>query len=301
MHATSPWVLADDWTCSESGWVRDIHLWGSWKDMDGDGRGDVGNILWFNLSIHEDIPADDPQNAYGYSMPGTLLWSAEIWDFDMLPIDPPTLEHWLYPPYDPGSSIPNDHDAYFQYDINLLPPWFWQDEGTIYWLDVSAVLADDVNYNWGWKSTIDHHMDDAVWYDATSVPGWQPLVEPPRENWFDVVFNPDGTFGGGSGTNAYTTADEEQWFFYPEYGWWNIWFYDNPFRTDNFKSGLLNFFVVPVDPSLPSVIRVAVNWSTDVWADVGEPGRPPLPGDANEDLYIGRYELPGSPWTLPPE
>ena len=30
VNATWPKVLADDWTCSETGWVKDIHFWGSW-------------------------------------------------------------------------------------------------------------------------------------------------------------------------------------------------------------------------------------------------------------------------------
>ena len=31
VNATFPKVLADDWTCSGTGWVEDIHFWGSWR------------------------------------------------------------------------------------------------------------------------------------------------------------------------------------------------------------------------------------------------------------------------------
>ncbi|RME30057.1 MAG: hypothetical protein D6800_02190, partial [Candidatus Zixiibacteriota bacterium] len=52
VNATKPLVLADDWMCTESGYVKDIHFWGSWLG------GVEGVIDSFALSIHADIPAD---------------------------------------------------------------------------------------------------------------------------------------------------------------------------------------------------------------------------------------------------
>lgn len=40
VKATDPLCLADDWMCSESGDVTDIHLWGSWLDEQ------VGHFDW---------------------------------------------------------------------------------------------------------------------------------------------------------------------------------------------------------------------------------------------------------------
>jgi len=51
VNATWPVVLADDWRCTETGWIKDVHFWGSWRD------GIQGYIQQFSLSIHEDIPA----------------------------------------------------------------------------------------------------------------------------------------------------------------------------------------------------------------------------------------------------
>jgi len=34
VNATAPMILADDWRCSQSGLVTDIHFWGSWRDME---------------------------------------------------------------------------------------------------------------------------------------------------------------------------------------------------------------------------------------------------------------------------
>ncbi|UCD93871.1 MAG: hypothetical protein JSU69_08875, partial [Candidatus Zixiibacteriota bacterium] len=107
VNATYPVVLAEDWRCSQTGPVEDIHFWGSWKhDM-------VGQVLWFILSIHRDIPAD--QNPAGYSMPGEQLWWREVWDFGVTGYDPPSMEGW----YDPstGEVYPNDHIHYFQYNV----------------------------------------------------------------------------------------------------------------------------------------------------------------------------------------
>jgi hypothetical protein len=57
--------LADDWQCSRSGLVTDIHIWGSYNE-------DIRLILdpYFNLVIYENIPADP---CYPFSRPGQVL------------------------------------------------------------------------------------------------------------------------------------------------------------------------------------------------------------------------------------
>ena len=170
VNATKPIVLADDWLCSETGPVTDIHFWGSWLG------GNTGEILGFVLSIHADIPADPPQ--IPYSRPGDTLWEREIHDFIALPIDPPTEEGW----YDPstGQWTHPDHGNYFQYNV-FLPKddWFWQEEGKIYWLNISAIVMEsDPQPVWGWKSSIDHWNDDAVWGYWGEL-NWIDMWEPP--------------------------------------------------------------------------------------------------------------------------
>lgn len=169
VNATQPLVLADDWMCSETGWVKDIHFWGSWM------HGREGEILTFILSIHEDIPANPPE--IPYSRPGLTLWERTISRFGSNPIDPPTMEGW----YDPYSQefIMDDHMEYFQYDIYLDSlDWFWQHNGTIYWLNISAIVAEPDSTQWGWKSSIDHWNDDAVW-SLWGTLDWIDLWEPP--------------------------------------------------------------------------------------------------------------------------
>jgi len=164
VNATWPVVLADDWQCSCTGPVEDIHFWGSWKG------GIVGTITAFRISIHANVPGPP-------STPGSLLWEREITTFVTTPpIDPPGKQGWYNPVS--GTYITNDHDPYFQYNITNIPTPFEQHKGTIYWLNISAVVADTVNTRWGWKSSKNHFMDDAVWSPNGLAP-WTPMREPP--------------------------------------------------------------------------------------------------------------------------
>ncbi len=278
VNATQPVVLADDWQCSETGWVKDIHFWGSWRN------GIEAPIQAFVLSIHSDIPAE--QSPTGYSMPGATLWEYQATSFVAVPIDPAAMEGW----YDPQSDLVvyNDHGNYYQYNV-FLPrdQWFHQQAGTIYWLNVSAILVSPAVTQWGWKSTLDHWNDDAVWANWGSL-NWVELYEPslgPQINNFNISVDPAGMFMGGAGTGAYGQG----WYFYPS-NWWNIWFYDEPLRLSASKHIHIDFIMNPVVPPLPSMITVAINWSTDAWSQTGNPPgdrRPPLPGE-DEAAFIGR-------------
>ncbi|MBU1471945.1 MAG: hypothetical protein KJ723_14810 [candidate division Zixibacteria bacterium] len=154
VNATFPAVMADDFECIESGYIKDIHFWGSWK------FGATGIIDSFGLSLHSNIT--EQENPDGYSMPGDLLWSyvATLWTEE--PIMGQYMEGWLDPVT--GEVLPDNHQEYFQYNICLDEPyWFWQDAGTIYWLDITAYLADGSAETWGWKTSLEHFMDDAVY------------------------------------------------------------------------------------------------------------------------------------------
>ena len=120
--------LADDWNCSESGPVTDIHFWGSWLN------GIEGVINYFTISIYTDIPAtQDPDS---YSKPGECLWSEDFYEWATIQIDSPYWKGW----YNPITSeyIESDHNISYQYNImNIMEP-FYQEQGTIYWLSISA-------------------------------------------------------------------------------------------------------------------------------------------------------------------
>jgi hypothetical protein len=274
--ATFPKTLADDWQCSATGPVTDIHFWGSWKDIDGDPTTDdyYTPMPLFQLSIHRNIPADADTP---WSRPGEQVWG---WEGEIpgTPFEPPAMEHWFNP--NTGEYFCNDHVPYWRYDLVDIPAPFIQKKDSIYWLNVSAV-GIPLPYQWGWKSSRDHFMDDAVYTDNAPAGPWQPMVEPPRCNWFNVYFDSQGFPTDSGSTNYYGQG----WYGY-EY-WWNMWFYDNPF-VSNPKHIWLQFNINPIGPA-PSAL-FAINWSTPAWDELGM-GRPPLPGD-DEMLYIGRQEFP---------
>jgi len=176
VSATYPVVLADDWQCTETGFVKDIHFWGSWLDNI------PGPLNGFWVSIHADIPAVPPNP----SMPGAVLWWKYIPISDIVETEmPPYLQGFYYPPYD---YIPNNHILWYQYDIILdAKDWFPQEYGNIYWLDISADVPGPGWPNpplWGWKTTNDHWNDDAFFGEYASpnpsgIMWWEELYEPP--------------------------------------------------------------------------------------------------------------------------
>lgn len=221
VYGVYPMVLGDDWLATETTPVKDIHFWGSWlNDV-------VGGINSFDITIREDVPAgvDLP-----YSHPGVTLWQRNIANFCVLPFLPVTLEGW-YNPFS-GGVLPDNHNQYFQYDIELdQPDWFIQTGGEIYWLCITANLTDPQT-SWGWKSTQSHFNDDAVWLQSlpsTCIapdngggtmdfpaqcpyntvdgafhiidglpPGWLISAPGMLDNFFNVVRTPGGSLGGES-------------------------------------------------------------------------------------------------------
>ncbi|MEA3476077.1 MAG: hypothetical protein U9R23_06545, partial [Candidatus Cloacimonadota bacterium] len=180
VNATFPKVLADDWRCSLTGWIWDIHFWGSWKnDYE-------GTITSFYLSIHKDIPAGT--GGIDYSRPGDLVWEHEFFpaEFEVIWYGEGT-QGW----YDPNTQeyIYPDHFNYYQYNIFLpIELRIPQEFDNIYWLDVSASVAETDRY-WGWKTSMSQHfMDNAVWGDFPD-PFWEPLYDPlqPTES-LDLAF-----------------------------------------------------------------------------------------------------------------
>ena len=164
-------ILADDWQCSQTGYVKDIHFWVSSK---GDDFPPMDTSV-IHVSIYSDIPAAD--SSTGYSMPGDLLWDRTFagGQYDSGP-DETGDQGWLDSVT--GDAIPHDHTTYGIVNIkNIDAPWL-QQEGTIYWLAVQvSTLAP---YEDGWKTSIsEHFQDDAVYFTSTG--GWQELKYPSND------------------------------------------------------------------------------------------------------------------------
>jgi hypothetical protein len=177
VNASSPQIQADDWMCTETGPITDIHVWGSWM------ANDIGQVSAFILRIYADVPADVD---LPYSHPGEMLWEYIISDYNLTWM-PPETQGW----YDPWLQeyTPGDHQNYFQYDLFIPEQFqFFQEEGTIYWLGITVELADPEQTQWGWKSSINHWNDKATWNDG-SRPLWTEMYEPPEfTNPLDLAF-----------------------------------------------------------------------------------------------------------------
>jgi hypothetical protein len=165
VDATYPKVLADDWQCSETGPITDVHFWGSWQNDQ------IGQIQWFHVSIHADVPAQGTIPSH----PGEILWQEDFTSFAIRGYDPSAGEGWYNP--NTGYWNQNDHQHYFQYNITNIPNPYYQAQGQIYWLDISAHVAGTTGSLWGWKTSLNHWNDDAVWGDFPN-PAWQELIDP---------------------------------------------------------------------------------------------------------------------------
>lgn len=184
--------MYDDWQCSGTGPVSDLHFWVSWKD-------DVGlptDISWIALKIWTDMPAGDPNNVLGYSYPDQEVWSTP----PLQPLQPGdwTIRNagsgdqgWIdFQNPAPGEEghpgfIPNNHQEYYQINIDDIPNPFQQTEGEIYWIGIH--IGVDISQGpreIGWKTTLDHWNDDGVywWTFPDQIPpenpDWREMVDP---------------------------------------------------------------------------------------------------------------------------
>jgi hypothetical protein len=161
-------LVADDWLCTRTGWLNRIQFWGSWYR----GMEQPADAFW--VAIYANVPAD--QSPSGYAMPGEYLWSFWLYenDYTVLPVFMDSEEGWYDPVYD--TFVEHDHDRYFRYSACLdSADWFLQEEGTIYWLGINAVIGSS---DWGVKSSISHWNANAVWFENQEEQ-WYALYAPP--------------------------------------------------------------------------------------------------------------------------
>jgi len=182
-----PKVLADDWRCTETGPVSDIHFWYSFAF---DQPMPINGI---HLSIHDDVPASPTG---GFSHPGNLLWSRDLLPTEWVNLYPypgpggTGVQGW----YDPntGEYLTGNHNLTGQINVRIPDAEaFIQEKDKIYWLDIS-VITDPVTFGGiGWKTSLEHFNDDAVWadYDPNgTLTGWQELRDPTTGQSLDLAF-----------------------------------------------------------------------------------------------------------------
>lgn len=173
--------LADDWNCSSTGLVEEIHFWISWMENN------VQTIERFHVTIYSDLPADDPHNPYGYSVPYETLWERdfETGDFIIRPMTPDD-QGWFDP--SSGGWALNDHNQWHQINIINITSPFPQKKGEIYWLGIDFGLLPFI----GWKETDKNWNDAGVWWDK-AVNEWRELKDPIESTRIDLSFVINGT------------------------------------------------------------------------------------------------------------
>ena len=194
VNMTYPKVLADDWRCSQTGPVSDIHFWFSVERDAGQPAPNPDAVLNYVQSVlqnvHVSIHADIPAQPGTYSRPGALLWQR-----DFSPTNPALKLRWYgqgdqgwYDPNPPSIARRPDHNLYFQANLTNIPQPFLQQLGTIYWLDLSLMLAPNAPFKIGWKTSLDHFNDDAVWGDFLPTTDWHELRDPFNGQSLDLAF-----------------------------------------------------------------------------------------------------------------
>jgi hypothetical protein len=180
------YILADDWKCTETGPVDDIHFWISVQGDQGTSGPEVPpvHISEILVSIHENIPAGVEAD---WSIPGSEL---RAWFFgpDDFVVNGPWSgqQGWDEPvPVDTGNElhcVENDHFWFWQINITGISEKvddpFEQFEGEIYWLDLGVILAAGGPANEvGWKTTQGIYEDAAVYRvdDHPSGAEWVPI------------------------------------------------------------------------------------------------------------------------------
>ena len=167
-------VVADDWQCQNPRPVADLHFWGSyigWEANNPEPAIAPPGVDLFIIRIYEDVPADvDPD--IPYSHPGKLLYAKKVSAFEER--------------YAGTISHPDEDETYehkFHYSMDL-PELFEQEEGTIYWISIAAVMPDDeYKYPWGWETSTDHWNDNACrHWDYNNY--WEEITPTMLPSWY---------------------------------------------------------------------------------------------------------------------
>jgi hypothetical protein len=208
-------IVADDWVCTTTNPVTDIHWWGSFSNWNSSTPPAYVPDLFF-ISFWTDVPAGPLPGAFShpdicYQMITGTSYSYQFvgWDWD-------------------PRNLAAGPEACFRFDLDLSTnDWFYQNPGlgtNIYWISIAAAYTNAglVAYPWGWKSRprdpASPAPDDAVLiYDPVApLPGMnymagQPIWWPDPTNSWDMAFQlttrwPDDLDFGDAPDPSYPTV-----------------------------------------------------------------------------------------------
>jgi hypothetical protein len=182
-----PIILADDFQCTQTGPITDIHIWASWLGVAASTSTTVPPIP-ITLGIWSDVPAVTNATGRVPSHPGTNLWSQTFaaGQYVARPVaSVPNGETFWDPDPAPAGAVLGTEFILWQYNFYPTNP-FVQKFGTNYWLSVQAGTAQTGTSQplFGWKTTATNHWnDDAVFGHVDPASGqavgdWKELIDP---------------------------------------------------------------------------------------------------------------------------
>lgn len=173
-------VIADDFACSGSGAITDIHFWISWRDDIED------EVLRWDIFIYDDAGGK----------PGLPLWKFKEGKIKVRLLGP-SMQGWLCPCIDCESldEAPDNHQLYAQINITEIAEPFEQEANNRYWLVIHAAVpineTGQVQPRVGWKTTPPQLQwgSGALWkkWPFSSSAGWFP-VHGSDGNRYDMAF-----------------------------------------------------------------------------------------------------------------
>jgi hypothetical protein len=178
--ATSPYLVADDFSCTNAGPITDIHIWGAWQfdQMDSGAT--------FELQIWTNVPATTNGTFITPSHPGAWLWYATLGpgSYSAHPVFTNT-EPFLFP----GQGFSGGSQVLWQY--NFYPTNLFTQLGSItnpavYWLGV-VVFPQISGFSFGWKTSTNHFSDYAL-YSQNDGGTWQLIGTATTTNYADMAF-----------------------------------------------------------------------------------------------------------------
>ena len=144
LSAVNPTIVADDFVCTEFGYITQFIVWGSWLYEYPPGNDPYA--VTFTVNVHENTVVGDA------NVPGEVLWS-QSFAFDDFSVE--EIHYASNSFYDPNSGFYAEYSASRVWKYKLYPddPQFLQEgmpEAPIkYWLSVSAVPLDgEARFGW---------------------------------------------------------------------------------------------------------------------------------------------------------
>ena len=176
-----PWVLADDFPCTTTGPITDIHIWGSWLNDA------VDTNASFTLAIWTDVASGT--NGANYSHPGQRLWTQTYGNgqYTLCPYANQFEDFYNGDGSIVGvDSLLGSSSNLFYLCFDASPTNTFYQQGTTsaptnYWLSVT-LESPGTTPHFGWKSSSTAYNDAAVAaFNGNFYPqpgDWHPMTDP---------------------------------------------------------------------------------------------------------------------------